>query len=359
MPCGLYADDPNWVAPLRFERLEHLDPRKNPYFAQAEVAYWTAWRGTRPVGRISAQVNRAHLARHQDASGHFGFLEGADDPAVFEALFGAVEAWLTERGMNRAVGPFSLSINDESGLLVEGFDRPPALMMGHARPYYAGRVEACGYRKARDLLAYRYELSEAPPANVVALVEKLESDPTLRIRPLDMRRYDEDIATIVEIFNDAWADNWGFVPLTSEEARFLAKNLRPLVTPDFVAIAEMAGKPVAMAVTLPNLNEAIADLGGRLLPFGWAKLVWRLKLRGLASARLPLMGVRQAYRNGPLGAALALGVIEAVRARHAAAGTRWAELSWVLEDNRPVRRIIEMLGAKPYKTYRMYEKELT
>ncbi len=359
VPVGIYADDRAWIQPLQFERLEHLDPRKNPYFAAAEVSYWTARRGGRCVGRISAQVNRAHLERHRDLTGHFGFLDAIDDPKVFLALTAAAEAWLKGRGLERVVGPFSLSVNDESGLLVDGFDTPPYLMMGHARPYYARHLEACGYRKAADLIAYLYDLASEPPALATTTIEKLRREPAVRVRPLDMGRYREEIDTIAEIFNDAWADNWSFVPLSPPEIAFLAKNLRPLVSPGHAAIAELDGEPVAMAVTLPNVNEAIADLGGRLLPFGWAKLLWRLKVRGTETIRLPLMGVRRRFQNGPLGAALALGVIDRVRRFHASHGTKWAELSWVLEDNGRARRIIEMLGATPYKTYRMYEKELT
>jgi hypothetical protein len=359
VPAGIFAGDPAWVQPLRFERLEHLDPRKNPYFATAEVAYWVARRDDQPVGRISAQVNRAHLERYKDATGHFGFLDAIDEPEVFLALTGAAEAWLRERGLERAVGPFSLSVNDESGLLIDGFDTPPYLMMGHARPYYARHLEACGYGKVADLIAYLYDVTSEPPAKVTKLIDKLRQRPGLHIRPFDMSRYREEVETVAEIFNDAWAENWSFVPLSPPEIAFLAKNLRPLVSSGHAAIAELDGEAVAMAVTLPNVNEAIADLGGRLLPFGWAKLLWRLKVRGTESARLPLMGVRRRYQNGPMGAALALGVIDSVRRYHAARGTKWGELSWVLDDNTRVRRIIEMLGATPYKTYRMYEKRLT
>jgi hypothetical protein len=358
VPAGIYAGDRAWVQPLRFERLEHLDPRKNPYFATAEVAYWTARRNGQHVGRISAQVNRAHLERHKDATGHFGFLDAIDDPGVFLALTAAAEAWLRQRGLERVVGPFSLSVNDESGLLIDGFDTPPYLMMGHARPYYAQHLEACGYRKAVDLIAYLFDMASEPPAAVTKTIERLRRQSDVRIRPFDMGRYREEVETIAEIFNDAWADNWSFVPLSPPDIAFLAKNLRPLVSPGHAAIAELDGEAVAMAVTLPNVNEAIADLGGRLLPFGWAKLLWRLKVRGTKTARLALMGVRRRFQNGPLGAALALGVIDSVRRYHASQGTNWGELSWVLEDNTRVRRIIEMSGASPYKTYRMYEKGL-
>ncbi len=357
-PWPIYADDPHWVPPLLFERLEHLDPRKNPYFDQADTAFWTARRGDMPVGRISAQANRAHLERYGDNVGHFGFLEGIDDAEVFAALLETAEDWLRERGLARVVGPFSLSINDESGLLVEGFETPPYLMMGHARPYYARQLEAQGYRKAKDMIAFAYDMTAAPPPAVTATLAKLQGDANVNLRHLDMARYGREIETVVDIFNDAWAENWGFIPLSPAEAAFLAKNLKPLITPEFVAIAEVGGEPAAMAVTLPNVNEAIADLDGRLLPFGWAKLLWRLKVKGTQTARMPLMGVRRRYQNGPLGLALALGVIDAVRRYHQARGTKCGELSWVFEDNRPVRRIIEMLGAKPHKTYRLYQKDL-
>jgi hypothetical protein len=358
MPAQLYADDPNWVQPLMFERLEHLNPKKNPYFEHAEVAYWLAVRGERPVGRISAQVDRLHLERHRDASGQFGFLEAQDDPEVFAALFQAAEGWLRARGMRRATGPFSLSINDESGLLIDGFDTPPYMMMGHGQRYYGSRVEEQGYRQVKDLIAYAFDVVASPPVRARRMRERLSKGAGLTFRPLEMCRFDEELGTIVEIFNDAWSDNWAFVPMTPPEVRYMGKNLKPILRAEYAWIGEVDGEPAAMAVTLPNINEAIADLGGRLLPFGWAKLLWRLKVRGTRSARMPLMGVRRKYQGSHKGAALALGVIEAVRNWHAAHGAREAELSWVVEDNRPTHDIIQMVGGRPYKTYRIYEKAL-
>ncbi|MGH6914094.1 MAG: N-acetyltransferase, partial [Geminicoccales bacterium] len=358
MPAPLYASDARWVPPLTFERLEHLNPKKNPYFEHAEVAYWLAFRGERPVGRISAQVDRLHLERYADATGHFGFLEAEDDPEVFAGLFETAEAWLRSRGMRRATGPFTLSINDETGLLVEGFETPPYLMMGHAPRYYGARVEAEGYRKARDLIAYAFDVVAPPPPRARRMLERLGKGDGLGFRPIEMRRFDEELQTIVDIFNDAWSDNWSFVPMTPAEVRHMGKSLKPIVRAEYAWIGEADGAPAAMTVTLPNVNEAIADLGGRLLPLGWAKLLWRLKVQGTRSARMPLMGVRKQYQGTPRGAALALGVIEAVRSWHAAHGAREAELSWVLEDNRPTRDIIELVGGRPYKTYRVYEKAL-
>jgi len=358
MPARLYADDPNWVQPLMFERLEHLNPKKNPYFEHAEVGYWLAFRGERPVGRISAQVDRLHLERHDDATGHFGFLEAENDAEVFAALFEAAETWLRAHGMRRATGPFTLSINDETGLLIEGFETPPYLMMGHAPRYCAFRVEERGYRKARDLIAYAFDVVAPPPPRARRMLERLSKGGGLSFRPIDMRRFDQELQTIVDIFNDAWSDNWSFVPMTPAEVRHMAKNLKPIVRAEYAWIGEADGEPAAMTVTLPNINEAIVDLGGRLLPLGWAKLLWRVKVRGTRTARMPLMGVRKKYQGTQRGAALALGVIEAVRSWHAEHGAKEAELSWVLEDNRPTHDIIEMVGGRAYKTYRVYEKIL-
>ena len=359
VPRAIYRGDPNWVPPLIFERLQHLDPGRNPYFDRAEVAFWIANRGGVPVGRISAQVNRAYLEAHDDATGHFGFLEAIDDQAVFDALLSSAEGWLRDRDMARVVGPFSLSINDESGLLIEGFDTPPYILMGHAPAYYKDRLEAQGYRKIKDLIAYSFDLSRDPPAVEVAMLKKLARNPDMRLRPLDRAHFQADMETIVDIFNDAWSSNWGFVPMSPAEVRFMGENLKPLVKPGFVCIAELKGEPVAMAVSLPNINEAIADLGGRLLPFGWAKLLWRLKVKGLESTRMPLMGVRRRFHGKPLGFSLALAVIETVRRFHLECGTKRSELSWVLEDNRPIRRAIELPGGQPYKTYRLFEKDLS
>jgi hypothetical protein len=358
MARRIYAGDPFWVQPLLLERLRHLDPRKNPFFAHAEVGYWLARRNGAPVGRISAQVNQAHLSRHGDATGHFGFIEAEDSNEVFAALLGTAEDWLRRRGMRRGVGPFTLSINDESGLLISGFASAPFFMMGHARPYYGARVEAQGYSKVKDLIAYRYDSAAEPDPSLASFVERAIRKHDIRFRGIDMNRYDDEVRTIFEIFNDAWSENWGFVPFTREELDHVAGSLKPLLRPDEVAIAEIDGEPVAMAVSISNVNEAIAGLHGRLLPFNWAKLLWRLKVRGTKTARLPLMGVCRRYHGGSLSAALALGVIERLRLAHRRRGTVGGELSWVLEDNHSTRRIIEMYGSKPYKIYRLYEKEL-
>lgn len=354
----LYADDPLWVHPLFIERLEHLDPAKNPALRRMEVAYWLALRGDRAVGRISAQVNQAHLEAHDDATGQFGFVEGIDDAEVFKALTGTAETWLRQRGMRRVTGPFTLSINDESGLLVDGFETAPSMMMGHHRPYYAARLLEAGYCPLRTLLAYDFDVEAEWPAPARRMMARLARTPDVRIRPIEMRHYAEELELMRDIFNDAWAGNWGFLPWSSDEVQALGRNIRPLVAAGNFAIGEVGGEPAAMVVTLPNINEAIRDLRGRLLPTGFLKLLWRLKVKGLATARMPLMGVRRRYHGTTKGAALALGVIAAARDYARSRGCRRAELSWILEDNKPVRDVIELAGGRAYKRYRIYEKQL-
>ncbi len=358
VPFALYGDDPHWVAPLILERRDHLNPRANPYFDHAEVAYWLALRGSRAVGRISAQVDQVYLDRHGDACGHFGFVEGIDDGEVFKGLFAAAEGWLRERGMVRARGPFSLSINDESGLLVHGHDSPPSMMMGHAPPYYATRIEAEGYGKAMDLYAYRYDAWQTFPSGPAAIVKRATRNAPIKLRRLNKANYQADLDIILDIFHDAWSDNWGFVPFTPAEIRHVAKSMKPLIRERLVSIIELDGAPAAMAVSLPNLNEAIADLDGSLLPFGWAKLLWRLKIGRMRSARVLLMGVRRQYHNSALGTALAFTAVGAIYSELSDSGFEYAELSWVLENNHAMRKMIEACDARHYKTYRIFEKAL-
>jgi hypothetical protein len=358
VPFALYADDPNWVAPLFFERLEHLDPKKNPYFRHAEVQLFIAERDGRAVGRISAQADRLRQERHRDGVGQFGFLEAEDDPQVFAALFKAAGDWLEARGFPRAQGPFSFSINDETGLLVDGFGRPPNMMMGHARRYYGPRIEEQGFAKAKDVFVYDYDASIEPPRAMRRTYEKALASDAMRIRAIDKRELKRDLAIIIDIFNDAWSSNWGFVPFTPEEITKLGSDLKMLVKNEYVTIAEWKGEPAAMAVTLPNINDWIAGLNGRLLPFGWARLAWHLLARPPKSVRMPLMGVRRKFHGTIEGSALAIGVIDTVRRYHLSRGTKSGELGWILEDNLAMRRMIESLGGRQYKTYRVYEKSL-
>ncbi|MBB3066583.1 dATP pyrophosphohydrolase [Limibacillus halophilus] len=358
LPARIMASDPNYIPQLTLERLLNLSPKHNPYFEHAEAAFWLAYRGEDCVGRISAQIDSIYLERYQDWTGHFGFLDAVDDPAVFAALFETAESWLKQRGMKRALGPFSLSINEETGLLIDGFDTPPYVMMGHAQPYYGPRVEEQGYGKAKDMVAYAYGSLNSRPPLTDKLVNRALRGVDVEFRAIDWKNFERDLNLIVDIFNDAWSGNWGFVPMTESEINNLAKTIKPIITPEFGCIAEIDGEAAAMVVTLPNINEAIRDFGGRLFPFNWVKLLWRLKVSGVESVRMPLMGVRQKYQSTNLGAALALGIIENVRIFHQGRGNVNAELGWVLEDNHGTHKIIEAMGAEIYKTYRVYEKDL-
>ncbi len=356
LPGRLHRGDPNYVAPLHLERRDALTA-KNPFFSHAEVQFWLARRDGRDVGRISAQVDRQALALRPDAPGLFGMIAAEDDPEVFQALVETAAAWLRARGMRRMQGPFNLNINEETGLLVDGFDTPPMLLMGHDLPYVGKRLEALGFAKAKDVIAYLYDVTVDLPASARRLLDRpLPAE--VAVRRLDLKRYHDEVRTITAIFNDAWADNWGFVPLCEAETEHLAKSLKPLLDPRLVSIVSLRGEPVGFLVCLPNLNEAIRDLGGRLLPFGWAKLLWRLKVRGVKTARVPLMGIRRAAQQGIIGKLLPFLLMDAVRRDAAGMGFERVELSWILEDNWPMRHINESLGGVAYKTYRVYERAL-
>ena len=355
VPHHVYRDDPAWIAPLDLEQRQRFSP-DNHFFRHARWRGWVAHRDGQPVGRITAQIDELHLLQHGDSLGYFGMIEAVDDPGVFAELFAAAEAWLREQGMRRVRGPLNLHINEEVGLLVDGFDSPPFVLMGHARPWYGPRIEALGYRGARDLLAYRVRPDFDAPRVMTRLAERV-SDRVV-VRPLDRSRLDAEAAVMREVFNDAWQNNWGFVPLDAEDWLETVNTLTKLMPDDYIQIAEYDGEPVAFIVALPNINEAARDLKGRLLPFGWAKLLWRLKVRHPRTARVPLMGVRREFQHSRLGPTLAFMVIDAVRKALHARGVVDVEMGWILEDNDGMRNIIETIGGQAYKRYRVYEKEL-
>jgi len=351
----LYKDDPAWVPPLILERRMQLSP-KNPYFEHAAYSSWVAYRDGKPVGRISAQVDQLHLERYQDATGFFGMLESEDNSETFKTLLTTAESWLHEKGMQRVAGPYNLSINQELGLLVEGFDTPPYYMMGHARPYYAEHMEENGFIREKDLLAYILNPAFEHPRSMQAIMARAKK--RVQTRFLRKSEFKEELKIIRGIFNDAWSQNWGFVPWTNAEFEHLGKDLKMVVDEDLLVIASVDGEPAAFIVGLPNINEAIRDLNGRLLPFGWLKLLWRLKMKRTETARVPLMGVSCQYHDTMLGAALAFSVIADLQQGLIKRGMRELELSWILEDNKGMRNIIEAISGQVYKTYRIYSKEL-
>ena len=356
LPAAIFKDDPQWIPPLFLERKIHLSPKHNPYFQHAKSQSWLAWRGDVAVGRISAQVDQMHLAQHHDATGFFGMLDAEDNQETFAALMTTAEQWLAEQGMRRVRGPFNLSINEETGLLIDGFADPPVFMMSHALPYYREHIEQCGYHKAADTLAYLINPNfVAPP--VMQRLLKMASE-RVTVRTLDRSRFDEEIMLLRDIFNDAWSDNWGFVPFTEAEFKALGQNLKFLLHDEYIQIAEVDGEAAGFIIGMPNINEAIRDLKGKLFPFGWLKLIWRLKIKGPASGRVPLMGVRKKFQKTRLGPGLAFLIIEDVRNELHKRGAHRLELSWILEDNAGMRNIIESIGGTAYKRYRVYERDL-
>jgi hypothetical protein len=355
VPFTVHKDDKTWVPPLLSEREEAFTPSKNEFLRRAEVRFWIARRDGLDVGRISAQIDPLAQKEGADPVGHFGCLSASDHRDVFAALFKTAEDFLRSRGIRHVQGPFTLSINEETGLLIDGFDTPPMMMMGHDPAYEAAQIEAAGYRGEGDAHAYLLDLDVPLSKSARNMLERpLASSVTMR--RLNLKDYDHEVRRIVDIFNDAWSGNDGFVPMTEPETDELATRLKLLLDERLVLFAELNGEPVAFIVTLPNINEAIRDLNGRLFPFGVLKLLWRLKVRGLKSARVPLMGVRRKLAGTMIGSALPLQLIGAIRPGVKKLGFRWVELSWILENNRPMRSILERLGAKPYKTYRIYGK---
>jgi len=356
LPAAVFKDDPQWIPPLFLERKIHLSPKHNPYFQHAKSQSWLAWRGDVVVGRISAQVDQMHLAQHHDATGFFGMLDAEDNQETFAALMTTAEQWLAEQGMRRVRGPFNLSINEETGLLIDGFADPPVFMMSHALPYYREHIEQCGYHKAADTLAYLINPNfVAPP--VMQRLLKMASE-RVTVRTLDRSRFDEEIMLLRDIFNDAWSENWGFVPFTEAEFKELGQNLKFLLHDEYIQIAEVDGEAAGFIIGMPNINEAIRDLKGKLFPFGWLKLIWRLKIKGPASGRVPLMGVRKKFQKTRLGPGLAFLIIDAVRNELHKRGAHRLELSWILEDNAGMRNIIESIGGTAYKRYRVFERDL-
>lgn len=353
----LFRGDPAFIAPLEMELRDRLTPGKNPFFEHAEAVYFTAWKNGRCVGRISAQIDHEHLRIHKDRTGFFGFFDTIDDQEVASALLTAAESWLRDRGMQRVRGPFSLSINEECGMLVDGFEHPPVVMMPHGLRHQPKLVEGAGYHKVQDLYAWKYVV-EPPPERAMKAHAQITSMPEIRFRPITLKSVKKDVPILLDIFNDAWSENWGFVPLTQAEAKKMANDLLLLLDERIAFIVELHGRPVAVCLTLPNLNEAARDLGGKLLPFGIFKLLYRLKVQKVKSARLLILGIRKELRGVKKYGGLSAAMYTELYLRGSKAGYEFCELGWTLESNRPINLGIKMMGGKIYKTYRIYEKEL-
>ena len=359
----LNRGDPHWVPPLRSEVAGALDPRKNGWFSHAEVQLFLAERGGRPVGRIAAHIDRLALEMPAEqgfgpGTGFFGLFE-AEDETVARALINTAEGWLRKQGMTRVVGPISLSIWEEPGLLIEGYDHAPMVMMGHHKRLYRDYIEQADFAPVKQLKTYELDITRDFPPLVQRIIAMGEKSDRIRIRTVDKSRFEEEAAIILGILNDAWSDNWGFVPLTQPEIDDVGKKLKPIVFEQLIRIAELDGEPVAFMITLPDLNEAIAPLQGNLLPFGWAKLLWWLRRGKARGMRVPLMGVVKRLQGSRMASQLAFMMIEYIRrAAVQDFGAVRGEIGGVLDDNQGMIAIADTIESRVNRIYQIYAKDL-
>ncbi|PZO74315.1 MAG: N-acetyltransferase [Sphingomonas taxi] len=363
LPFRLYADDPNWVPPLKSEALGLITPEKNGWFSHAKAQLFLAEEDGRVVGRISAHIDTLALTMPPEQGfgpgvGQWGLME-AERQDVFQALLARAEDWLREQGMTRALGPISMSIWEEPGLLIDGYDHPPTIMMGHAKREYRGWIEWAQYRPIKQLMTYEVDVTKQFPPIVQRIIKSGEKNPRITVRNVDKTKFEEEAAIILSILNDAWRDNWGFVPLTPPEIKDVGVKLKPIVFNDLIRIAELDGKPVAFMITLPDLNEAIKPLNGSLLPFGWAKLLWWLRKPKVRTVRVPLMGVVKELQASRMASQLAFMMIEYIRrASVEHYDAKRAEIGWILDDNQGMRSIAETIESRVNKVYQVYERTL-
>jgi len=354
----VYKDDPAWVPPLKDEVHGLITPGKNPWFEHARAQLWLAERGGRVVGRISAQVDRLVQEHMGEGIGQWGFFDALDGEAA-AALIRTAEDWLRAQGMTSALGPISLSIWDEPGLEIEGFAEPPTAMMGHHRPEYQAWIEGAGYAKAKDLVTYALNIEHWEDPKIDRLIAMGERNPHIRIRMVDKSKFDAEARLILNLLNDAWSNNWGYVPLTEAEIKYAGKKLKPIIFNELVRIAELDGEPVAFMLTIPDINELLKDLNGELFPFNWIKLLWRLRKPRTRRLRVPLMGVAKKLHHSRLASQLAFMMIEYTRRDGTTKyGATHGEFGWILEDNKGMLSIAQLPGAAVNHRYRIYSKSL-
>ena len=354
----VYKNDPHWVPPLKDEVHGLITPGKNPWFEHAKAQLWLADRGGKVVGRISAQVDDLVQQHMGKGIGNWGMFEALDEEAA-KALIATAEEWLRAEGMTQALGPISLSIWDEPGLEIEGFKEDPTAMMGHHRPEYRGWIEAAGYSKAKDLLTYEVNIAHWDDPKINRLIAMGEKNPHIRIRMVDKSKFNEEARIILNILNDAWSSNWGYVPLTEFEIAYAGKKLKPIIYDELVRIAEIDGEPVAFMLTIPDINELTKDLNGELFPFNFIKLLWRLRKPRTRRSRVPLMGVAKKLHHSRMASTLAFMMIEYTRRECVGKfGIEIGEFGWILEDNKGMLSIAELPSAKVNHRYRIYERTL-
>lgn len=348
-PWQVYGNDPYWVPELISEQKKHLDPDHNPFFEHAEAEYFVALQDGRPVGRIAATVDHNFIAFHEEPVGFFGFFECIPQYEVAEGLLQHAVDWLKGHQLEIMRGPMSFSTNDQCAMLVEGFDAPPALMMPYNPTYYPEYMERFGCRKARDLLAYLFTAEQETPPKLVRVAETVRRRQRITVRPIDLKRLDDELPLLEDVYNRAWEENWSFVPMTSNELHYMAKQLKQIADPALALFAEVDGHPVGFILGLPDFNQALKRANGRLFPTGLIKLL--IASRKIDGIRVLLFGVVDEYRRKGIDALLLLEIFRAGREK----GYQWAELSWILEDNVMMNRIMENFGASVYKRYRIYD----
>ena len=352
----VYDGDPNFIRELDFDLAGRLSPR-HPFFEHGEAMLFTAHRDGRCIGRCSAQIDRLHLERYHDETGFFGFVDTVDDAEAVRALIDAARDWLKSKGMKRMLGPFMLTINDQVGCLVEGFDTPPMFMMPHHRPYQGALLEQAGLSKCKDAYAWRYQVG-ALPKRVAAAHAAVMAMPEVKARHMEIEHLERDVRIVMDVFNDAWQDNWNYVPFTEAELKKFANEFKLIVVPEITLITEIDGEPAAVAFAVPNLNEGIRHMHGKLFPTGIFKLFWHTKVRRPKTARLIILGVRKKYRRMKQYGALSMFMYAHLSDCSRRIGIEWGELSFTLEDNHPVNLGIKAMGGEIYKRYRLYEGDL-
>jgi len=354
LPWKIYQNDPHWVPPLILDRKNLLNKKKNPFYSHAEMEMFLAYKNNELVGRIAAITNENHNKFHEDNVGFFGFFESIDDKDVSDALFTKSEEWLHERGKDAVLGPMNPSTNDEAGLLIEGFDSPPYVMMCHNPEYYGGLIENQGYEKAKDLYDWLLDIRGMKiPNKILRLADMSAKKYDLTIRNISIKNLNRDVQLIREIYNDAWSRNWGFVPFTNEEIDHLAADLKQIVIDEFVLLAFKDDRPIGFLLCVPNINEIlIKNHSGRLLPTGIFRLL--LGMKKIKTVRVITLGIVKDFQHIGLGTILYTELIRRAQKRNLDGG----EMSWILEDNEAMNRPIELLGSKLYKKYRVYQKKL-
>ena len=353
LPWTIYRNDPYWVPPLRSDLKKRLDKSRHPFFDHAEAEFLIARREGRVVGRIVAIKNDAHIDFHQEQVGFFGFFESIEDPEVVATLFSHAAQWLQAHKLQVMRGPVNYSTNDDCGLLIEGFDSPPMIMMPYNPPYYPDLIEGFGFKKAKDLLAYEITDEVRVPERLERTVQWIKKRKNITIRPLVKKQIHQEIQRVKEVYNSAWEKNWGFIPMTDRQIDYMAQELIKIIDPDLLLFAEIEGEPVAFILALPDFYVALKQANGRLFPFGLLKLLWHS--RKIDTARVLTFGIKEKYRQQGIDALM---YYEAYK-RGVAKGYRRGEMSWILEDNTLMNRGLINMGATLYKRYRIYDYPLS